>query len=143
MKQHLVLLAPHPFPSIVKVPEYPHVAPDNVKIDNVLKSYSGKGYIEVLNSAKEMSVEFEFDAQKSCDVLVEVRYALRENNEIPLNFILNGKHAGVLNAWITSPGSAWTWDRLYLTLEKGKNDLKIICNDSEIKIDHIKVQNEL
>lgn len=115
----------------------------NAKIEHTLKSYTGNGYIELLDSSKVMSVEFGINAQEKGDVLVDIRYALAENKEIPLNYLLNGIQAGVLKAWITSPGSAWAWDRIYLSLEKGINVLKINTGDSEIRIDHIKVQNIL
>ena len=104
--------------------------------------YTGSGYLAYQGGEGERWTEWTYDAPEAGTYLLELRYILRQP-EREKNFVhltINGEDAGELILWNTGGSTTWAWDRKTVTLQKGKNTIKMKPHPEHIPlIDHVNI----
>ncbi len=112
------------------------------KIATEVDGYTGAGYLAYQGGEGERWTEWTYEAPETGTYVLELRYILprpeREKNFVHLT--INGEDKGEIILWNTGGKITWAWDRKTVTLQKGKNTLKIQPHPAHIPlIDHVNI----
>ncbi len=99
--------------------------------------HTGAGYLDFSTANDAGWVEWTFDVPKTGTYLLEVRYIKQQGREQG-RIMINGKDAGDIILWTTGGESSWAWDRKPVTLNKGRNTIRLAAK-GPLLIDHLNV----
>ncbi len=107
------------------------------RTSNANNGYTGNGFVS-FEEATISSISWNFDAPKAGAYTLEFRYALPKG-ELPIPISINNKNQGEITFWTTTGNGIWMWDRKTVTLNKGRNTIKLSAKQAIPNLDHINI----
>jgi hypothetical protein len=99
----------------------------------------GPGYLELsAYRSGDRYIEWDYDAPADGWYVLEVRYSAGYTERSDARVVIDGETAGSVGLWGTGGGGNWCWDRMSVTLGRGRHIIRLYPN-GEFRIDHLNV----
>jgi hypothetical protein len=110
----------------------------NAKVKTGIKGFTDGGYLEFQGQELKRWAEWTFEAPEAGEYMLEIRYTLKREENYAVQLWINGEAAMPIDLWPTGGRELWAWDRIRVTMRKGKNTIRI-SPGTQALIDHINV----